>query len=350
MMVFTAGAIIFAGAGTILVKAADGPDVMRVVRHIVRAEPEALPAAAAPGRPPIPAIFQIRNAPPPARAIGYAPATRGFSTPVRASVEPLIVLPQGTFFPKDTAKAGAPTDKPLRARQKLTQNADEAGLSVATNYCVRLCDGFAFPVGHASGNRGMQEDSCRRACPGADTALYSAPAGAKDFDSLARDGAPYTALPNAFRYREKITNACTCHAPGATQPVSAVLTDLTLKRGDLVMTRIGARHFDGSRTLPHRSTHFSDALTRLTNKREIAIVRAMEVASVRGELSRHAAPEVRQRIVREIREAEKQALKTAANVKPTGAPQGFVELQAREKASPVHLQSVKRAPGLMAMN
>lgn len=349
MTAFLAGTIIFAGAGTILVKAADGPDVMRVVRHIVRAEPDSMPTA--PGRPPIPAIFQIRNAPPPARAIGYAPATRGFSAPPRASLEPLIVLPQGTFFPRDAAKVGAPTDKPLRARQKLAQKADnEAGLSVATNYCVRLCDGYAFPVGHASGNRGMQEDSCRRACPGADTALYSAPAGAKDFDSLARDGAPYTALPNAFRYREKITNACTCHAPGATQPVSAVLTDLTLKRGDLVMTRIGARHFDGSRTLPHRSTHFSDALARLTNKREIAIVRAMEVASVRGELSRHAAPEVRQRIVREIREAEKQALKTAAAVRPTGVPHGFVELQAREKAGPVHLQTVKRAPGLVAMN
>lgn len=347
-----AGAVIFAGMGTLLVKAAENPDMINVMREFNRpirrvVEPY-LPRPAAP----LPQIFQART-PQPVRALSYAPRTeslqplpRLYPETIQRRAEPAALLPP------DAAR----TQPPIRnARQKLQASAAGRGAPTATNYCVRLCDGFAFPVGDSgTGAWNVQEAACRSACPGAQTALYTAPAGAKDFDSLARGGQSYSALPAAFRYREKISNTCSCRAIGATQSAAALMTDPTLRRGDITITRAGARHFDGAARLPYRPTNFSDALTKLKNPQEVAIVRAMEVAFIRGSgvngESVATTAQVRNRVVIEVRQAEKAAARTNTTPSPRGLARGFVEVQAREKIGPVAMPSVKRAPGLVALN
>ncbi|OYU46872.1 MAG: hypothetical protein CFE31_19460 [Rhizobiales bacterium PAR1] len=340
-----AGVVIFAGAGTLLVRAGDGPDMIKVLRDYNRAQRapvEVQPMA------PLPQIFQPRAQPKLMHVLSYAPRSEPFAPVPRALPAPPQPPEHGLSNVQPKASNGY---FPKQARHQPSQTTDGAGLSVATNYCVRLCDGFAFPIGHASGSFGVQEAACRSACPGADTALYSAPAGAKDFDSLTRNGSPYSALPAAFRYREKITNACTCRPIGATQSASTILRDITLKAGDLVMTRAGARHFDGARQFPYRPTAFSEAIAKLTVKREVDVVRAMEVASVRGILSGTASADLRNRVVMDIRQAERSAIRVLPAIENTrGMPRGFVELRAREKTVPVVLHGVKRPAGLVALN
>ncbi len=83
--------------------------------------------------------------------------------------------------------------------------------------CVRKCDGFFFPVSsNANSSRyGIDADLCRAACPNAETALFIQPVG-QDLDTaVSIDGMqPYTALPNAFKYRKSFDAACSCRRQG----------------------------------------------------------------------------------------------------------------------------------------
>jgi len=79
--------------------------------------------------------------------------------------------------------------------------------------CVRSCDGYYFPISFATtpDEFGRDQSTCRSMCPGSDVALYvyRNPGGEPD-QMVSLAGAPYTALPNAFRYRKEYDKACTC--------------------------------------------------------------------------------------------------------------------------------------------
>lgn len=81
--------------------------------------------------------------------------------------------------------------------------------------CVRTCDGYFWPVSTAIGSRGFErdEETCRRACPNGDVALYvqRSPGGPIE-GATGRDGTPYSALANAFRYRKSYDASCACRS------------------------------------------------------------------------------------------------------------------------------------------
>ena len=56
-------------------------------------------------------------------------------------------------------------------------------------------------------------------------------------------GQPYTALPNAFRYRKEITAACSCRRPGQSWAEALKNADdsSTLTSGDIVVTDQNAK-------------------------------------------------------------------------------------------------------------
>jgi len=349
LAVAAATLITVGGAGTLIVRAGDNPEIYSNILKFngpVRRTVEPL----LPRPQQLPQIFQRRDRLP-VEALSYAPRTE----PLRAlprvgeSVTPPAPRFQPAAVPTSEASSAPANDYKPRGRHKLNSRADR-GSPVALNYCVRLCDGFAFPIGNAAGaNWNIQESACRSACPGAETALFYSPAGSKDFDSMSRGRLAYTALPTAFRYRDALSPSCSCKPVGVTQSSLALLADYTLRPGDLTMTRTGARHFDGGRRFPYRPTDFSDALTSLKSKKEIAIVRAMEVASVRGIMADNTPNRVRSRVISEIRRAEERA--SRAQVRDSfGLPRGFVELSRRESRGPVAMQPVKRMPGFVALN
>jgi hypothetical protein len=105
--------------------------------------------------------------------------------------------------------------------------------------CVRLCDGYYFPISYATTSDRFAEDAqtCQQTCPNADVVLMSNPTGTDVNQAVASNGAPYTALPNAFKYRTALVPACGCRKPGQSWAAAlAGLRDGTLQQNDIVVT------------------------------------------------------------------------------------------------------------------
>ncbi len=150
--------------------------------------------------------------------------------------------------------------------------------------CVRLCDGFAFPVGdfRGEGDVAAHEATCRSECPGAQTALYVLPNGFSSIDEAfeARTGRAYSQKAAGFHYTTYLDESCTCH-PKAGNRVASLLRDFTLRRGDAVVTSGGVKVFHGGAHFPFRQADF----VRLAQSRDVAkasqtAFRAIERASV----------------------------------------------------------------------
>jgi hypothetical protein len=111
--------------------------------------------------------------------------------------------------------------------------------------CVRLCDGFFFPVPASAAPDADTEGVCRALCPSAGVALYTLPANSDRIEDAANGrGEAYAALPTAFRYRSAGGPACACRRAG--EPGLAYWRDPTLKSGDAVMTANGIVVFRGA--------------------------------------------------------------------------------------------------------
>ena len=85
--------------------------------------------------------------------------------------------------------------------------------------CVRSCDGYYFPISFSTvpGRFAADEQTCQSMCPGADVSLYTYRNPGEDpTQMVSLVGEPYTALPNAFRYRKEYDAACTCGKPATT--------------------------------------------------------------------------------------------------------------------------------------
>lgn len=97
-------------------------------------------------------------------------------------------------------------------------------------WCVRTCDGRAFPVTGADAQ--SRASSCNSLCPASRTELVYG----SDIDHAATPaGKPYTGFPNAFKYRNEIVAGCTCNGKdqAGLAPVS-IDKDPTLRKGDIV--------------------------------------------------------------------------------------------------------------------
>ena len=152
--------------------------------------------------------------------------------------------------------------------------------------CVRLCDGFTFPLGAYRGesDRASHEATCHSECPGAQTALFLLSPGSEQITDAvnARTGKPYSSLPDAFHYTTVLDEACTCH-PAAGNRIKSLLHDFTLRRGDAVMTARGFRVFHGAEQYPFRRRDFV-ALNKSPDIRNEtrATYKAIERASLQG--------------------------------------------------------------------
>ena len=113
----------------------------------------------------------------------------------------------------------------------------------SSGYCVRTCDGKYFPV-KSSGNMTATE-LCKSFCPAANTKVFS---GSKIDYSVAPDGTRYADLDNAFLFRERTVDNCTCNGKtaGGLAPLKPEL-DQTLRPGDIVATNDGLATFNGNR-------------------------------------------------------------------------------------------------------
>jgi hypothetical protein len=78
--------------------------------------------------------------------------------------------------------------------------------------CVRLCDGYYFPISSVVTRDGLGRDAeaCSARC-GAEARLFYHPGSSSDVaDMVDLTGMAYSALPNAFRYRKALVEGCQC--------------------------------------------------------------------------------------------------------------------------------------------
>ncbi len=107
--------------------------------------------------------------------------------------------------------------------------------------CVRTCDGFYFPISYSTVPARFAADAqtCQRLCPGSQVTLYTYHNPGEEIEqAVSADGAPYTVLPNAFRYRKEVVSGCFCRPPGQTWAQALRNADdlSTLESGDIVVT------------------------------------------------------------------------------------------------------------------
>lgn len=77
--------------------------------------------------------------------------------------------------------------------------------------CVRLCDGYFFPVsfGGSEGRLGRDQTTCSTACPGA--RLFYSRTHSDDIDDMVDlNGQRYSRLPNANLFRTQYVESCKC--------------------------------------------------------------------------------------------------------------------------------------------
>ncbi len=98
----------------------------------------------------------------------------------------------------------------------LSTNSPGASMGGYRTMCVRTCDGYYFPVSHASTPNQLARDEqiCQAQCPASEARLYFYENGTQETeDMVSLRGEPYKALPTAFDYRTQPRKpACSCGA------------------------------------------------------------------------------------------------------------------------------------------
>ena len=113
--------------------------------------------------------------------------------------------------------------------------------------CVRSCDGFYFPISFATvpGRFPDDEKTCKALCPATEANLYAYRNPGEDMSqAVSINGQPYSALPNAFHYRQEFNPSCSCKAPGQTWSDALKSIDdkaAAEQQGDIIVTEESAR-------------------------------------------------------------------------------------------------------------
>jgi hypothetical protein len=176
--------------------------------------------------------------------------------------------------PQPVPSASNPLDFPGLNSQPVPPS--HGGPQVA--YCVRTCDGRYFPLPkNAGGANSTPAKICNALCPTAETKIYS---GSNIETAAAADGSRYSNLKNAFVYRARLIEGCSCNGgDGAGNTAIDIKADPTLRPGDIVVTGNGPVMFKGSKGGPYKTSDFSPAAdsTRLSAKMRDKMT-AMKVA------------------------------------------------------------------------
>lgn len=286
------------GFCTIVVRAADDAGVFEIakqynpVRTVVRAMPV-----------PVPRMFVPVPQPMVRTSLSYAP--------VFSSLMPAL--------PPDTSEnrgaqplKGSPKAVKVSPKAMSQQEFSEAYLSSRTSYCVRSCDGFFFPIGTPeSGDLSAHEAACERACPASETSVYVAPSGSKGIeDAVNRRGQRYEALKTAFNHRSQLDNACSCNPVGTPRNYS-LMTDFTLRKGDLVMGSSGLRMFKGAERFPLRTADFTSTESARMSADERRTMQKIEAATMRGMAGAQLSPTLKARISEQVNSGKAVATATA---------------------------------------
>jgi Protein of unknown function (DUF2865) len=113
--------------------------------------------------------------------------------------------------------------------------------------CARTCDGAYFPISFATVPARFPDDekACKALCPATEATLFSYRNPGEDMNqAVSINGQPYTASPNAFKYRTEFNPSCACKAPGQTWHDALKSVDdkaAAEQAGDIIVTEESAK-------------------------------------------------------------------------------------------------------------
>jgi uncharacterized protein DUF2865 len=122
--------------------------------------------------------------------------------------------------------------------------------------CARSCDGAYFPISFATVPARFPDDekTCKSLCPAAEATLFAYRNPGEDISqAVSINGQPYSASPNAFRYRQEFNPTCSCKAPGQTWADALKTIDDTAdaqQQGDIIVTEESAKKMSRAPTKP----------------------------------------------------------------------------------------------------
>lgn len=146
------------------------------------------------------------------------------------------------------------TVQPKR-ENRVAEDDDGRPRSSGGQYCVRVCDGYYFPL-PSQGTLARDTEACQAACPGAPVEVYSLGRGDGIEDAVSLKGKLYSSLPTSLSYRSQLAQACSCKIERQSG-FAALLRDKTLVSGDIVVTEKGVYVFAGARRFPYRESDFA---------------------------------------------------------------------------------------------
>ncbi len=114
--------------------------------------------------------------------------------------------------------------------------------------CVRMCDGYYYPISYSAGPSKFPEDekTCQASCPAAEAQLFTHRNPGEDINqAVSQGGQLYTAIPNAFRYRQVVRQRL--HLQGRFVAALRAGQDPTLQTGDVVVTEERAKQMSQPR-------------------------------------------------------------------------------------------------------
>src|SRR3984885_14522116 len=125
--------------------------------------------------------------------------------------------------------------------------------------CVRSCDGAYFPISFATVPARFPDDekTCKNLCPAAEATLFAYRNPGEDISqAVSINGQPYSALPNAFHYRQEFNPSCSCKAPGQTWNDALKSIDdkaAAQQQGDIIVTEESAKKMSQAPSKPTTS-------------------------------------------------------------------------------------------------
>jgi hypothetical protein len=127
-------------------------------------------------------------------------------------------------------RGGLPNSLRAPADRSTRGEADPAGSDAITyrTLCVRLCDGYYFPISFAIRGSALARDAdqCAASCGVEGRLFYHANPGGSVAMMTDLSGRAYTLLPTAFQYRAALVAGCSCQPqPLATAPAQGHIPD-----------------------------------------------------------------------------------------------------------------------------
>ena len=151
----------------------------------------------------------------PAQAQGFFESLFGWGGASKSQPAPSESGPyRGNPILTPGGRSYAPGNIPARNADPQRSSDDDDGDSGQKfrTVCVRMCDGYYFPISFSTTRKNFYRDGqrCRAQC-GDEARVFHVPSPNGEIEqAMDTSGKPYSRLPNAFKYRKAQVEGCAC--------------------------------------------------------------------------------------------------------------------------------------------